>query len=307
MSACIDSISTHPIASQDYPRLEEFGRLGKRLILHLDVNKTLLAKDPAGGKPEVSMVIQELLAEKYTALWSEELRKPISYSDYVNQVLYPGDKSDPVVRAARFEKLHNFVRDYADSPFTMGLKAEFANLIDCLEGREIFDSFFTAVDGLCKLRVSSTVVLRTFGSDLKDVKKSIQVQLPAVSFVDGRYSKGVLECGGCSHSSVEDQIECFVAHAWLAIQDEFAYWKDGGRTAKYGKPFPVDLSNLSVHGVFFDDNIDSDEIIGPKGPDGDLDPDILKDKGLLVAVDTIEAIRNPEYFLQCIESSLKLA
>ena len=60
--------------------LETFKQYQGHLMLHFDINKTLVATDCAGGKPDVDMVVQELLAEKTFACWAEQLDSPISYS-----------------------------------------------------------------------------------------------------------------------------------------------------------------------------------------------------------------------------------
>lgn len=53
------------------------------LILHFDINKTLIASDRAGNK-SIEQVINELLACEYKFKWDESVKEAISYDEYVH-------------------------------------------------------------------------------------------------------------------------------------------------------------------------------------------------------------------------------
>ncbi|MCB1136840.1 MAG: metallophosphoesterase, partial [Chlamydiia bacterium] len=279
-----------------YPQLTAFAEQGKSLQLYFDVNKTILAVDPAAGRDSPEQVIQELLAERTYARWSDDLKKDISYTTYVKKHLYPGSKDDPAVKAARFEKLHHFVQDYANSPFGPQLKSDYDELCQKLEGRFVFDSFFQTVEQLGRLNVPVRIALRTFGTDLKEVKDAI-----GQDFVDARFERGVLVSDG---SACDDPREFFASHKWVAVQDDYQYWAEGGFKTEFGKPFHVDLSDSNTHAIFFDDNLVTDDLVAPVGEHAPLlRQDMVRD-GWMVAADTIAAIRDPLYFMDCIEESL---
>ena len=81
---------------------------------------------------------------------------------------------------------------------------------------------------------------------------------------------------------------------------------DHGCQQDYGKPFPVASADDSTHAIFFDDNLKAKpdaktDIVAPRGHDSGN----LVSTGQLVQVDTIEAIRNENYFIEKIERSLE--
>ena len=70
----------------------------KKLIIHMDVNKTIIAQDPAGGKTPYEILIHSF-ADSYKCCWDKRVLKDISYSDYVKKYLVPEPKK---LRMCRF-------------------------------------------------------------------------------------------------------------------------------------------------------------------------------------------------------------
>lgn len=291
------------------PQLAEFGRRGGQLTLHFDVNKTIIATDIAGGRPDVSMVIQELLADKTISLWSPELSHPVSYSDFVKKHLYPGDKSDPEIRAARFKLLHNFVENQEQTPIYTRLKRDYDALCQKMSDRLLFPSFIHCLNTLEQLNIKATIVLRTFGHDLTAVTQAVERQLPKAKFVSGQMSKGKLLFEQHSYRSPSAIRSTLNSHRWVAIQDDWAWWIANKLHRHCGKPLFVDLKDSRTHAIFFDDNIKTDpssktNIVCAHNLKGEEITATCLESRQLISVDTLEAIRDPNYFLKQIESSL---
>ena len=60
----------------------------KKLVIHMDVNKTIIAQDSAGGKTPQEILIHSF-ADSYKDCWDKRVLKDISYSDYVKRYLVP--------------------------------------------------------------------------------------------------------------------------------------------------------------------------------------------------------------------------
>ena len=55
---------------------------GRKIILHVDVNKILIAVDNAGGK-DLTKMMMDILADNTFYCWDATIKTPISYHDYV--------------------------------------------------------------------------------------------------------------------------------------------------------------------------------------------------------------------------------
>jgi hypothetical protein len=70
------------------------------VILHFDVNRTILADDPAGGKTLHDVLVHSL-ADFYKDRWIPSLEKPLSYSEYIKQHVLPGPTTDKELKKLR--------------------------------------------------------------------------------------------------------------------------------------------------------------------------------------------------------------
>jgi len=72
------------------------------LLLHFDINKTLIAHDSVKGE-SCEYGLLSFLAEETQDVWCKG-QPSLSYKDFVYNVLLPGDKNDPTLKALRHEK-----------------------------------------------------------------------------------------------------------------------------------------------------------------------------------------------------------
>ena len=116
-----------------------------RLILHFDVNKTLIAADRAGDKSPEN-VVSHLFAEKTFWTWDKEKDEQMSYYDYVYRVLIPGERSDQNLKARRKHLLDHFISNLkkSDYPLAWELVENYHLILSKLRAfhGDVFPSFY---------------------------------------------------------------------------------------------------------------------------------------------------------------------
>jgi hypothetical protein len=281
---------------------------GPHLILHLDVNRTLIATDPVQNK-SLKDVLSAELAERTIQSWSAD-HPPMSYRQFVDEVLVPGDKFDPVLKAQRRTHLDKFI----SQPFVdQSLADTYAKLHAKMEGQYIVPSFFKLVRALRAQDISFTLVLRTFGADLEPVTQAIQEKLPEERFETwGKYSQGELHTDGSvlrSPSEVYSFLKASKGH--VAIQDDWKTWHNDKERRRSGKPFPFQQNDPDCLSLFFDDNVtedpNSDEgIIATQSVDGAevSVPSVLGTH--IFMAELISAILEDTYFIDRVNQALEL-
>ncbi len=113
------------------------------LLLHFDINKTLIASDLSNNK-SIDAVLNEILAEQIFDRWEDWMEMPISFDSYVRQVLVPGTRDDLTLRKERVVHLHNFIEFLRSSnhPLYQEVHADYQAAFSILSQNEIFPSFF---------------------------------------------------------------------------------------------------------------------------------------------------------------------
>merc|ERR1719204_2291105 len=93
--------------------------------------------------------------------------------------------------------------------------------------------------------------------------------------------------------------------ATSAIKDDWAWWQWNGEQATAGKLMPLIAGDNAPRQVFFDDNIEVDDlrIVDCRTPEGDAMPaPVCLGTGMCVRVNPVEALLSQEYF----QSKLRL-
>lgn len=287
------------------------------LVLHFDINKTLIASDKVGNKL-VDDVINELLAEKYIALWDSSLLEEMSFDDYVSKILIPGAKNDAELKRQRKCYLQHFL-DYLrvnNSPLYKLAFCEYEAALKVLETSQgdIFPSFYRLIEKLNEQQISYSIILRSFGLELFEVKQEINSFHEGLICRTAEFQKGKLYLD--SGEVIEDSYEIYctlrsIGH--IAIHDDWNYWNSHGLAAHQGKPFYVDREDSETLSIFFDDNIDEADSINNiiSSLDAHSNESIpieeVVELGLPVRVDTLEAILNDNYFIERVEEAVEKA
>ena len=160
------------------------------LVLHMDINRTIIQTDPAGGKSLTDVLNSNVAAEVYgefvdglftpRAAPSEEpaLSDWISYSDYCDKVnvpkvdlaTLPDDaarlKAWKEVSEGRRAMLKRFTNEGAPGAAYAGFVVQQTKALTYDDQlHEIIPSFFHLVNALSAAEISFSVVFRTFGED----------------------------------------------------------------------------------------------------------------------------------------------
>jgi hypothetical protein len=257
------------------------------VVLHFDLNGTILAKDPAAGKDQKAM-INSILAKETSGIWDDTWQKQLmSYDDYLHHIegQLVQHITDPRLKRtegkkARSEKSSRFVED-----FDVRFQGELSEKMKLLDQRvssfdkEIFDSLFFLLEHLKQKQIQYRLVLRTFGNDLDQVVAALEGKLNT-RFVRGtfktdpvtkqsvlkvRYFHGIEE----TVTNFKRMEEVLNGTPFLAIQDDYGPW--GNAPIKedwhFGKPFFYASAEKDVLPVFFDDNVGE-----PNSPSGIVRP-----------------------------------
>ncbi|MCP5469472.1 MAG: hypothetical protein H7A36_03085 [Chlamydiales bacterium] len=280
-----------------------FPLYGNHLIIHMDINRTIIASD-ATQNLGLTSVVNLSLAKKYVDIWEEGL-VPMSYFDYIYLVKHPGVRSDQQLRRLRRNTIHDFIDHlekinhprYAEALTTLQ-KAE-----STMEGRFIFPSFYKLLGWLEENNISHSLVFRTFGTDLEKIAATLGWDIPKASFRDGKLhtENGVID-------DPLAMLHFFQARRVLGIQDDYFYWNKHKELKEYGKQFPLLLSG-STKSIFFDDNIEFDPEVNIVAPYDAQTKEALKilpliEREVLIPVITVDAILDEDYFIHYLEGIL---
>lgn len=276
------------------------------LILHFDINKTLIATDKAGGR-SVEDVLNEALAKTTTSKWTSSQAEPISFEDYIYTVVVPGPVDDPSIRKQRRYYLDHFV-DYLRvhaHPLYDQVNRDYEKALATLEGSKgaVFPSFYRLIDELNRREIPYSIILRSFGHDINEVAYEIGQTYTDMFKHFGKFREGTLHLSG---QQAEDAYDIYrllrlVGHA--AVHDDWNHWTTHGLDENYGKPFYIDREDLSTLSIFFDDNVHTDNtgkniLSARDAKTGKVIPiSDLIESGHVLSVDTVEAILNTDYFL----------
>jgi hypothetical protein len=284
------------------------------LILHFDINKTIVANDKAANK-SVDNILNEMLAIKYKFYWDSNLVEPISYLEYVQKILIPGPINDPDLRTQRKYFIHHF-KDYlleVEHPLYNAVQEDYQKASTLLNDFPsiVFPSFYNLLKHLKDKEILHTIILRSFGSELFDVKNEVNRCHNNMFSRICRFSSGklVTENG----TFIEEPYAIYKHLTELkhtVIQDDWDYWNANGMSSDKGKPFYIHTEDLDTLSIFFDDNIIEDNsinIISCFDPITEKKIPIqeLIQSGQAVRVDTLEAILNENYFIEQLEIGLK--
>lgn len=286
------------------------------LIIHLDVNKTIIAVDKAENR-SLDDTLNILLAERYKYCWRDDILEPISYYDYVCDYLIPGNRHDGQLKWERRSITKNFVNflQETDHPLKQEVCTKFYAAKEKLQDHYVFPSFFRLVRKLREDEIDFHIILRSFGKDMLDVVKVIENALPEEKFTHiGYFKEGALHLGDSTIEKAQEIYSRFKSNNYqhMAIQDDWKEWNDHHERLEYGKKFPVDVNDPYALSVFIDDNIVTNpnsvtNIVSPiNAEDGStLSMEMLFEEKILHSTDTFAAILDETYFIKVLEDTLK--
>jgi hypothetical protein len=273
-------------------------------VLFFDINKTIVLHDSAKNASPKDM-LNSLLAETVHDFWDNTTEK-MTFKKYVETVLAPGNDYDKLTKEARFNYQRNFIiylketgnknLEFVQSEFN---KAE--QRLSCQES-VVFDSFFSLITCLNQQQIPYSIILRTFGIDLSETTQAI-IDYSNISFTDTGFFKEhqlILNNQKSMPLTSYEFLQKVMPGHHYAIRDDFLYWNSNQQRQNFGKPFPCDIHNAKIP-IFFDDNAFEKDIIAIHSKNREITKHDLLKSGQLVAVDTLSAIQNKNYFIEKIE------
>lgn len=279
-----------------------------RLILNFDVNQTLILKDTAKNAG-MEYFLRSILAEQTMDYWDESYER-MSFKNYVEKVLLPGDKSNKELKKAREAQIFGFL-DWLkihEHPAEKRVFEEY-NEFKARAHEEVFESFYKLISKLKEQNIQFLVVIRTFGNDIEEITSKISQRDPSIEFKKGKFTDKTLSIEEeDSIGEIKKIFERIVNSAThLAIQDNWNEWNQDQGRARSGKPFFYDASNPLYLSLFFDDNLDYDpekDIIAPILIDGSLQSTVDLKDSLLFQADPREALFNEDYYIKKVNQAL---
>ncbi|KAG7235211.1 hypothetical protein INR49_030614 [Caranx melampygus] len=305
----------------------------KKLVLHVDLNNTILVSDAVTREGTVSALDYFLKMEWLSD--SPSLLPPCQ---------------DAVSYYCQYGRTYNFTS--AAGRRFRGVLDEHLGLLRWPEGEDkelsikaedgrlyhwILPSFFQLLKDLAQEGREFAILFRTFGVDLPRVLKAVHralnegvhplfPDLPDLK-LSVNMTPGKIRCSkrGIVLSRAEERVSTQNGERGLyqylssvqglgGFQDHFDWWVSNTYSIRGGKPLWVDPFDPSVQHIFIDDNIrqnDEDTIVYPKvflNPDGD-ETRIACTSELydvtLVQTDLLRAISDPNYFTQRVRICLE--
>lgn len=297
------------------------------LILFFDVNGTMILEDST-KKESPEYMLNNALAKNTFANWegqteAEEKICRISFKQYVDHVLVPGDKSDAAIKRQRQDRISGFVdwlsqsshdcKDQVLDDYSK-IREKFTNPSTGEVNFTIFNSFYHMLDTLREKEIPFTIVLRSFGHDLRSVVREIQDHPSGITI--NRWAKFeqttfTIEQIG-TVEKVEDIFDLFLSSpSHFAVQDDWKRWNLDGELGRSGKPFIYDASgsrgreNLSL---LFDDNVTGEmhDIVCPCEISGQNEPIHSLYGKQVFAVNTRDAALDDHYFTDRVLQAIKI-
>lgn len=287
----------------------------KHLVIHVDVNKTIIASDQAGNKT-VDNTLNHLLSERYSDFWDDNQLVPMTYRDYIHKLILPGKSSDQELRELRKVYLDNFVNYLNKSNHLLKdeVNQKYIELLNSLSiaKTNIFPSFIKLINTLNNENINYSILLRSFGHDLEDVVSLISSEIPNFHFNERAFfQNGKLQTEQQLITQPAEIYNYINSHGHMVIQDDWSWWTSHDAHKEYGKPFFTNTEDNHTLSLFFDDNIKIDStnqnILAPYdiGIESTLDIDFLIKENKIIKVDTIKAILDQNYFIDKVLNSIE--
>lgn len=267
------------------------------LIVHIKLNGCVVAEDTAAGRPTRQCSINYRLAQFLCSRWDVDdcLAPGLTFEQHLNRhgVGLP-DRQLAMVNFCQF------LRDTNHKDFGQ-VQLFHDTLCAHLGSKRVFDCatklFSLASDSLDKER-KVHIVLRSFGCDLPWA--CYETGHP---WVFARFVRGTLHTHTLKElTSPQDMNDYFMQHPFVAVQDDYDWWRAHTFNDRYGMPFPIDQTRQSV---FFTTHSESSSVtpIHKKAADKVGEQNSLRScrhegQHLVLDVNTLEAMVDADYFIR---------
>ncbi len=160
-------------------------RIKKKLLLHVDVNQTIMMT--CIGKSNAYVIQCELSQdEQYKYIWQEDLPE-MTYHAYITK--YKLDKNDKEFRDKTIAEIENFVQELKtrNNPFFNEIKKRYDTCLDKLNSQKnIVPSFYNLLNWLKTTNQEYKILIRTFGADGQTILKELH-EHANLNFIRARF------------------------------------------------------------------------------------------------------------------------
>lgn len=281
------------------------------LLLYVDINGTIMLADPVSGKDTLA-AINELLAKKFSAVWGEHSSEKMTYREYVETFLCPGNSQNLDVKKSRIDFYRNFIPYLKQSQHELlaEVQAEYQKYYAIYGNTKdnVMPSFIFLIQYLDDNAIPYSIILKTFGVDLQPVVDELEAKT-SLKFNRGMSvtEEGYVRIGDTILKEPEDMLAYHVPGRHYACQDNYDRWEALKFSYAGGKPFPIGNGKLSV--MLEDHSLDKkilqvvcDKKLGLGCVDQKkLQSDLIK-LGRIVAVETSKASLEMNYFIEKIQA-----
>jgi hypothetical protein len=263
------------------------------IVVHLDVNGTIMAADKAQNKTTQDYVKIEF-AKHVRGVWRPDLPE-MTYREFVENHVIPGNGAIRDIKDARNNNYKNFVTSsyLQNHPEYAELTTKYKEYVRIAESMDnsLFPSFWRLVEW-AKDKPNVRLVFRTFGHDISDIREILNLKGYVMTNILAYDLEGCLMSG---------ETEVAPSQMWQdlfnAVHDNHKRWHENGETEAYAKPFMQPENGVAI---VFDDNAKVKHIIAP---DQGTRDDLIT-SGHIVPVRTLMALTDPEYFVSRVEALL---
>lgn len=230
-----------------------------------DVNNTVTFYESAKGKKNNPFISQ--ITEKITEIWAENLPK-MTYKEYIQKVVIPGNKDDKVIKEKQEQKIGNFFADLDRSKHPE-IYEKAIQIYQDLEKQywdketdsvkfDLFPSFFHLIDTL-KTYGQCSVTFQTLGFDGDRLAEELQKlgwKAPQrATMVTG----GGLQFAGENEIITGPELLRRLQMGTTIVQVSFKDWKAHNTEAAFGKIVPCVADGMfdgrPFFTLFIDDNL----------------------------------------------------
>lgn len=287
------------------------------IFLQIDGNGTVVIGD---STKKVNTLLSEVAGAIF-AKW-DEANPEMSYKDYIQKVLYPGNKYDHAIKKLQEEKLGRLLEElqeqnhpcYPEAAALYGKLAE--SYLDEATGSVKFTIFpsmlklFKKVNEACRC----SLALRTFGPDGPVIaeefrKNGIAMQREATMINEG------MKLNGSQEVVTGDALLQTFEQEHIACRDIVDEWFSHNREAAHGKVIPClkdgNWNGKRVLTIFLDDNLNKQSSADPKEKNIAWPRDIRgrpaswDDQGIIgIRINSVKAATDEDYMIKKINKQL---
>lgn len=231
------------------------------VFFQFDVNGTITLGDSTKNMNTIVSEVAGVIIGK----WSDN-HPEMTYKEYVQKILYPGNKYDKEIKKLQEEKIGNFIDDLKetghplhDNAFQLykGLADQYLDPVTSQVKFTVFPSIIKLIRKV-ELLCPYSITLRTFGDDGAVVAREFGKEGITLSR-HAKMIRGDMQLEGEQEIKTGPELLKALQKAHIVGRDQVEDWFAGNKTAASGKVIPcvedARFEGKTVVTLFLDDNL----------------------------------------------------